>query len=126
MMRALADVGIVGQVGSGKTSLLHAILGEMEVSSGSVEVRGNFAYVAQTAFIVNATIKENILFGEPLDELLYDQCLVRAQEWFCFTSVSTHPKCFGTSVSKRTREELCATLPWFAQMCLDLPMIDSN
>ena len=68
-------IGIVGQVGSGKTSLLHAILGEMEVSSGTVEVRGNFAYVAQTAFIVNATIKENIMFGEPLDQLLYEQCL---------------------------------------------------
>jgi len=68
-------LGIVGQVGSGKTSLLHAILGEMEVASGTVDVRGNFAYVAQTAFIVNATIRENVLFGQPLDQLLYDKCL---------------------------------------------------
>ena len=68
-------VGIVGQVGSGKTSLLHAILGEMEVLGGTVEAHGNFAYVAQTAFIVNATIKENILFGQPMDQALYDQTI---------------------------------------------------
>ena len=30
---------------------------------------------AQTAFIVNATIRENVLFGQPLDQLLYDKCL---------------------------------------------------
>ena len=48
---------------------------EMEVASGTVDVRGNFAYVAQTAFIVNATIKDNILFGQPLDTVLYEQCL---------------------------------------------------
>jgi ABC-type multidrug transport system fused ATPase/permease subunit len=68
-------VGIVGQVGCGKTSLIHAILGEMEVVAGTVEARGNVAYVAQTAFIVNATIRANILFGQPMDQLRYEQCL---------------------------------------------------
>ena len=60
---------------AGKSSLLHVMLGELEVKEGTVEVCGNFAYVAQTAFIVNATIKENILFGLALDQVLYEQCL---------------------------------------------------
>ena len=68
-------LGIVGQVGSGKSALLHAVLGEMERAGGTVDVRGDFAYVAQTAFIINATIKDNILFGQALDVVLYEQCL---------------------------------------------------
>ena len=66
-------LGIVGQVGSGKTALLHAILGEMEKDGGTVDVRGDYAYVAQTAFIVNATIKDNILFGQALDAGTFSQ-----------------------------------------------------
>jgi ATP-binding cassette subfamily C (CFTR/MRP) protein 1 len=61
-------VGIVGIVGSGKSSLLSALLGEMQKRSGIVKVRGSFVYCAQTAWIMNATLKENILFGEKFDE----------------------------------------------------------
>ena len=50
-------VAIVGQVGSGKSSLIQAILGEMTKVKGDVAVRGSVAYVAQTAFIMNATLK---------------------------------------------------------------------
>jgi len=64
-----------GPLRAGKSSLLHVMLGELEVKEGTVEVCGNFAYVAQTAFIVNATIKDNILFGLALDQVLYEQCL---------------------------------------------------
>lgn len=50
-------VAVVGQVGSGKSSLIQAILGELTKVGGEVSVRGSVAYVAQTAFIMNATLK---------------------------------------------------------------------
>lgn len=58
-------VAIVGPVGSGKSSLLSAILGEMECSSGSVSISksSSVAYVSQQAWIQNETLKQNILFG---------------------------------------------------------------
>ncbi|KAK9040842.1 hypothetical protein V6N11_015978 [Hibiscus sabdariffa] len=54
---------IVGTVGSGKSSLLASILGEMHKISGKVKLCGSIAYVAQTSWIQNGTIQENILFG---------------------------------------------------------------
>ncbi|XP_056608084.1 multidrug resistance-associated protein 1 [Triplophysa dalaica] len=56
-------VAVVGHVGSGKSSLLSAMLGEMEKNSGHVTVQGSVAYVPQQAWIQNATLKDNILFG---------------------------------------------------------------
>ncbi|KAG8369948.1 hypothetical protein BUALT_Bualt14G0066300 [Buddleja alternifolia] len=58
---------IVGTVGSGKSSLLASVLGELRKISGEVRVCGSTAYVAQTSWIQNATIQENILFGSPMD-----------------------------------------------------------
>uniref|UniRef100_A0A3P9AY80 ATP-binding cassette, sub-family C (CFTR/MRP), member 5 n=1 Tax=Maylandia zebra TaxID=106582 RepID=A0A3P9AY80_9CICH len=56
-------LGVCGSVGSGKTSLVSAILGQMTVLEGSVAVKGRLAYVAQQAWILNATLRDNILFG---------------------------------------------------------------
>ncbi|KAK2495655.1 hypothetical protein MC885_014567 [Smutsia gigantea] len=61
-------VGICGSVGSGKTSLISAILGQMTLIEGSIAVSGTFAYVAQQAWILNATLRDNILFGKEFDE----------------------------------------------------------
>eukprot|EP00884_Botryococcus_braunii_P000224 jgi/Botrbrau1/10201/Bobra.116_1s0017.1 len=61
-------VCVVGRVGSGKSSLVNAILGEMCFESGRVAVGGRVAYVAQQAWIVNDTLKNNVLFGSPLDQ----------------------------------------------------------
>ncbi|XP_043211792.1 ATP-binding cassette sub-family C member 3-like isoform X6 [Amphibalanus amphitrite] len=68
-------VAVVGTVGSGKSSLLSALLGEMEKVGGRVNTKGNVAYVAQEAWIQNATLKDNILFGRTLDEDLYNRCV---------------------------------------------------
>ncbi|XP_009792251.1 ABC transporter C family member 14-like [Nicotiana sylvestris] len=62
---------IVGMVGSGKSSLLASILGELHKLSGEVRVCGATAYVAQTSWIQNATIRENILFGSPMNNERY-------------------------------------------------------
>lgn len=56
-------VGICGGVGSGKSSLLSALLGQMTLLEGKVAVSGGFAYVSQQAWILNDSLKENILFG---------------------------------------------------------------
>uniref|UniRef100_A0A672I5M8 ATP-binding cassette sub-family C member 5 n=1 Tax=Salarias fasciatus TaxID=181472 RepID=A0A672I5M8_SALFA len=60
-------VGICGGVGSGKSSLLSALLGQMTLLEGNVAVCGGFAYVSQQAWILNDSLKENILFGNSYD-----------------------------------------------------------
>jgi len=57
-------IGVCGAVGSGKSSLLLAILGQLEMASGRLCRTGTVAYVGQQAWIQNATLKDNILFGE--------------------------------------------------------------
>ncbi|CAH8355413.1 unnamed protein product [Eruca vesicaria subsp. sativa] len=64
---------IVGTVGSGKSSLLASVLGEMHKISGKVRVCGNTAYVAQTSWIQNGTVQDNILFGLPMDSNKYNE-----------------------------------------------------
>ncbi|KAF2298428.1 hypothetical protein GH714_023557 [Hevea brasiliensis] len=66
---------IVGTVGSGKSSLLASALGEMHKISGKVRVCGTAAYVAQTSWIQNGTIQENILFGLPMDKEKYNEVI---------------------------------------------------
>lgn len=68
-------VAIVGSVGSGKSSLISAILGEMNKTSGSVYRNGSIAYVSQEAWIQNATLKDNILFGKDEDSFSYDSVI---------------------------------------------------
>ncbi|CAG2200815.1 CRY [Mytilus edulis] len=68
-------VAVVGQVGCGKSSLLSAILGEMDTISGKVNVKGSMAYVAQQAWIQNTTLQNNILFGKNLNQSEYDKVL---------------------------------------------------
>uniref|UniRef100_T1HAW9 ABC-type xenobiotic transporter n=1 Tax=Rhodnius prolixus TaxID=13249 RepID=T1HAW9_RHOPR len=61
-------IGVVGPVGSGKSSLLAAFLAELDKMSGSVsfaDYEQGFAYVAQLPWLQRGTLQENILFGEP-------------------------------------------------------------
>ncbi|VDI57681.1 ATP-binding cassette, subfamily C (CFTR/MRP), member 1 [Mytilus galloprovincialis] len=65
-------VAIVGSVGAGKSSLLSAILGEMESETAKVNIKGSIAYVAQQPWIMNTSLQQNILFGEDLDKRKYE------------------------------------------------------
>ncbi|KAL4706573.1 hypothetical protein ACJJTC_015771, partial [Scirpophaga incertulas] len=65
-------VAVVGAVGSGKSSLLSALLGEMNKVSGRINITGEIAYVPQQAWIQNATLQDNILFGKALDKNRYN------------------------------------------------------
>ena len=66
---------IVGKIGSGKSSLLKALLGEMNILRGSARLEGTVAYIAQEAFLVNDTIRNNILFGKEYDRERYREAL---------------------------------------------------
>ncbi|CAI5654085.1 unnamed protein product [Oreochromis niloticus] len=61
-------VAVVGAVGSGKSSLMSALLGEMHSTKGFINIMGSLAFVPQQAWIQNATLKDNILFGSPHEE----------------------------------------------------------
>ena len=54
---------IVGEIGSGKSSLLAALVGEMRRTEGVVKIGGTVGFCPQTAWIQNATVRNNILFG---------------------------------------------------------------
>jgi hypothetical protein len=56
---------------SGKSSVLQAILQKMVVATGSVAVGGAIAYVPQTPWVQNLSLRDNILFGLPYDEQRY-------------------------------------------------------
>uniref|UniRef100_A0A6T8KKU6 ATP-dependent transporter ycf16 n=1 Tax=Hemiselmis andersenii TaxID=464988 RepID=A0A6T8KKU6_HEMAN len=66
---------VCGPVGSGKSSLLGAILGDMKKEDGEVELHGRVSYVAQQTWITNATLKDNILFGAPFNQERYDEVI---------------------------------------------------
>ncbi|GAA5961345.1 hypothetical protein JCM3765_004381 [Sporobolomyces pararoseus] len=68
-------VCVVGTVGSGKSSLLQGLVGEMRRTEGDVTFGGQIGFCAQQAWILNATIRDNILFGRPLNEKRYWDCV---------------------------------------------------
>lgn len=64
-------VAVIGPVGSGKTSLLHLILKELPLLSGSVEVTGTISYASQEPWLFAGTVRQNILFGRPMNKERY-------------------------------------------------------
>ncbi|XP_063223820.1 ATP-binding cassette sub-family C member 4-like isoform X2 [Bacillus rossius redtenbacheri] len=70
-------VAIIGSTGSGKSSLLHSILGELPLVSGAVGVEGGLSYAGQEPWVFGDTVRQNITFARPHDEQLYDR-VVRA------------------------------------------------
>ncbi|XP_077376249.1 ATP-binding cassette sub-family C member 12 isoform X2 [Festucalex cinctus] len=68
-------LGVCGNVGSGKTSLISSILEQMHLLEGSVSADGTFAYVSQQAWIFHGTVQENILMGSPMDKDKYERVL---------------------------------------------------
>ena len=70
-----ALVAIIGNVGSGKSSFLAALLGEMNLQSGSVHMSGTVSYCDQRPWILNSTLRDNILFNRAYDEELFDKAV---------------------------------------------------
>jgi ATP-binding cassette subfamily C (CFTR/MRP) protein 1 len=74
-------LGVLGRVGSGKTSLLSAMIGDMHKSDGQVIISGNVAYAPQNPWILSASVRDNILFSHEYEEDFYnvvlDACALR-------------------------------------------------
>ena len=68
-------VAVCGGVGSGKSSLLSCILGEVPKVSGSIRLCGTTAYVSQSPWIQSGKIEDNILFGKEMDRSRYESVL---------------------------------------------------
>ncbi|KAI9295676.1 hypothetical protein K502DRAFT_303464 [Neoconidiobolus thromboides FSU 785] len=66
---------VVGKVGSGKSSFISAILGDMNKVDGTCTVRGRVAYVPQQPWIMNATVRDNITFGHRYDPEFYEETI---------------------------------------------------
>ncbi|KAF9348068.1 Multidrug resistance-associated protein 1 [Mortierella sp. NVP85] len=69
---------VVGRIGQGKSSLLNAIIGDIYKLKGTVTVYGTIAYVPQQAWIINATLRDNIVFGKPFDQQKFNDVLFAA------------------------------------------------
>ncbi|KAB8304597.1 hypothetical protein EYC80_003974 [Monilinia laxa] len=74
-------VAVIGGVGSGKSSLLGALAGDMRKTKGEMIMGADRAFCPQYAWIQNATVRENILFGKDMKKLWYnkviDACALR-------------------------------------------------
>ncbi|KAK8457009.1 hypothetical protein SEVIR_3G114300v4 [Setaria viridis] len=68
-------IAVCGPVGAGKSSLLCAMLGEIPRMSGSVSVSGSIAYVSQTSWIQSGTVRDNVLFGKPMNNEEYEKAI---------------------------------------------------
>lgn len=66
-------VAVIGPVGSGKSSLMQAILGELPIESGSIDVNGAVSYASQEPWLFSGTVRTNILFGQPMNRDRYKQ-----------------------------------------------------
>ncbi|KAK5109510.1 hypothetical protein LTR62_006962 [Meristemomyces frigidus] len=66
---------VVGRVGAGKSSLLSTMLGDLFKTKGEVVMRGTSAYVAQSSWVMNASVRENIVFGYKWDAAFYERTI---------------------------------------------------
>jgi ATP-binding cassette subfamily C (CFTR/MRP) protein 1 len=70
---------VVGRVASGKSTLCSAILNETILDQGEIVLKGRIAYAAQSPWILNASLRDNILFGMPMDEEKYERVIHACQ-----------------------------------------------
>ncbi|EJU05282.1 hypothetical protein DACRYDRAFT_74445 [Dacryopinax primogenitus] len=68
-------VSVVGRVGSGKSSLAAAVLGEMIKTEGTVVLRGSVAFAPQQPWIMGGTVRENITFGHRYEHAFYQETI---------------------------------------------------
>jgi ATP-binding cassette, subfamily C (CFTR/MRP), member 1 len=75
-IRAGEVLAVCGPVGGGKSSFVNGIIGEIaSTASSTLKTSGPLFLVTQDAFILNTTLRENILFGRAMDRALYDRVL---------------------------------------------------
>lgn len=68
-------IGVIGPVGAGKSSLLQAILRELPIESGSIDVNGTLSYASQEPWVFAGTVRQNILFGQEYEKERYNSVI---------------------------------------------------
>jgi len=71
-------LAVVGMTGSGKSSFLEGLMGDMNLVDGSIQMAGNAAFCSQYTWMQNASVRDNILFGSDYDPVRYKEVL-----WAC-------------------------------------------
>ncbi|KAK9869554.1 hypothetical protein WA026_003307 [Henosepilachna vigintioctopunctata] len=66
---------VIGPVGSGKSSFLKLLLGEMKASSGDIQLSGDVSYCSQEPWLFASTVKNNILFGQDFNRKYYHEVI---------------------------------------------------
>lgn len=94
---------IIGQVGSGKSSLLHLIVKELPLTSGTIQNSGKIVYASQEPWIFASSIRQNIIFGLSMDRQRYREVIRVCQLEEDFAKLPFGDKTFigekGTSLS---------------------------
>ncbi|XP_017883367.1 probable multidrug resistance-associated protein lethal(2)03659 [Ceratina calcarata] len=74
-VRAGDFIAVIGQIGSGKSSLLQAILRELPLTEGVLETSGRVSFADQRPWLFASTVRQNILFGQPYNEVRYNEVI---------------------------------------------------
>lgn len=91
---------IIGSTGSGKTCMIQTLLGRTDVRKGTLRASSNLAITSQEAWIRNAPIRTNILFGRPFVQSAYDKCITAAQ---MRTDLASFPLGDATPIGEKGR-----------------------
>ncbi|MBI96764.1 hypothetical protein CL656_06435 [bacterium] len=108
-------IGIYGETGSGKSTLLNIIMGLVSPSSGNIKIDNidisnenslvnwtiNFAHVPQNIFLKEATIEENIAFGEEKENIDFELLVKAAKVAHIYSFIKNTDKGFKTLVGER-------------------------
>ena len=107
------SVGIVGTTGAGKTTIVDVMLGLLKPQAGAIladgtDVRTNYrgfldniGYIPQTIFMVDASIRKNVAFGIPDDEIDDEQVWAALAEAQLDTFVKSLPEGLDTEIGER-------------------------
>lgn len=74
-VRAGSFIAIIGQIGSGKSSLLQAMLRELSIQDGVLETSGKISFADQRPWLFASSMRQNILFGQPMNETHYNEVI---------------------------------------------------